>query len=137
LSPIATIPPRTLFFVDAAGAALSMVILGVVLRAVVPLTGMSPDALAVLAALPAAFLAYDLFCLATARADAPRALKPIAAMNAGYCVVRGAYLADHAQQLTAIGWVYFVVEIAVVATLAAVQLTRSSRASAATEAEGR
>jgi hypothetical protein len=136
LSPMATIPPRTLFIADAAGAALSIVMLGVVLRSVLPLTGMPTDALAVLAALPAAFLAYDVFCLASARADAPRALKPIAAMNAGYCLVSGAYLADHAEQLTAIGWVYFVLEIAIVATLAVVQLTRSSRVLAETEPKG-
>jgi hypothetical protein len=101
--------------------------LGLVLRTALPVTGMPAQTLARLAVLPVAFLAYDLFCLRTGRADIPIALAPIAGLNAMYCMLSIACMVVSAAELTAVGWAYFGGEIAIVATLSAVQAARSFR----------
>lgn len=119
------LPPRALLRLDAAGAAVPIVMLGFVLRTALPITGMPTDTLALLAILPAVFLAYDLGCLRTARADSPGALMPIAAMNISYCILSVACMVAGANQMTPVGWVYFVGEVVIVATLSATQAVRS------------
>ena len=83
--------------------------------------GLSRKVLWLLAAIPVAFVGYDVFCLLTPRGDNPRALGPIARMNLGYCALSVGAMFYHAQQLTLGGWLYLLGEILVVLLLAAVQ----------------
>lgn len=121
----AHIPPRTLLAIDAVGAGASMVMLGVVLRTLAPVTGLPADALTMLATLPVICIGYDLACLVTRRADQPSALWTIALMNALYSLVSAAVLIVYAGQVTPAGWIYFVAEIVIVLVLATVQSWRA------------
>ena len=114
--------PRALLAVDCAGALLSAVLLGVVLMRLERVFGMPADALVVLAAIPVVFAVYDAVALAAARGDAHRWLLPIGLANLGYCLVSVVYVLAHAERLRVAGWVYFVLELVVVVSLAGLQL---------------
>ncbi len=117
---------RRLFVIDLLGALASAVLLGVVLPRFEPLFGMPQAALHVLAALPLLFACYSLACLVTRRAHKARLLRPLAILNAGYCVVSVVYVVMHASALRPLGWLYFGGELAIVLALAALEW-RASR----------
>lgn len=117
-----TIQTRTLFIVDAVGAAISALILGVVLMRFDHIFGMPREALIVLAAIPAAYLVYDLVCLATKRAQQARFMLIIALLNLGYCCISALFAFQNARSLTTVGWAYFVGEILLVFALAFTEL---------------
>lgn len=125
LTPVSPQRPRTLLRIDAAGASISAGALGTFAGWFWWVVGMPRDVLAMLAALPLVFVLYDLICLRTDRADRPASLRPIAAANLGYCALSATMLGIHARSLTALGWAYFVGEVAIVTGLAIVQLRRA------------
>ncbi|MFN0247052.1 MAG: hypothetical protein ACKV2T_09090 [Kofleriaceae bacterium] len=119
---IAQLRPRTLFAIDAVGAAVSALVLGLVLPRFESLVGMPPATLYLLAVVPVVFLLYDVGCLLTGRAERPAYLLPIALANLGYCVLSVGYLVRHREHLTPLGWTYFVIEIVVVVALATLEI---------------
>lgn len=123
-----TVRPQTLFIIDAAGAALSAFMLGVVLMRLESVFGMPSSALTVLAALPVGFLVFDLFCLATKRAEHARFLLYIGLFNLAYCCVSVGYIFRHIRDLTTLGWLYFIVEVLLVLGLAVVELRAAAAA---------
>ena len=114
--------PATLFRIDVIGAAVSCLALGLLLPQLQPHIGMPAQALHVLAAIPIAFVVYDLACLATRRAERAAWLRPIALANLGYCAISAGFLVRHRDELAPLGWAYFVIEIAIVLALATVEL---------------
>ncbi|MEN8696651.1 MAG: hypothetical protein ABF317_05040 [Bacteroidia bacterium] len=67
--------PKQLFLVDALGAALSAVLLGVVLVNYEPIFGIPSDSLSLLAAVPYFFAVYDVVCYFALTINLPTALE--------------------------------------------------------------
>jgi FtsH-binding integral membrane protein len=114
--------PRTLFLVDGVGALVTALVVGVVLPALGERIGMPRPVLRALALTAAVFAVYSLTCAATRPTRWPGYLRGIALANAGYCVVTAALLIRFNATLRVLDWLYFVGEIGVVCTLAAVEL---------------
>jgi peptidoglycan/LPS O-acetylase OafA/YrhL len=113
--------PRQLFLIDGAGAALSAVLLGVVLVRFESTFGIPVSALCLLASIPVFFVVFDLVSYRAIQASVWRNLKAIAVMNMLYCALSLALAFHHAGSLTFLGWVYIVVEVAVVLLVAALE----------------
>lgn len=121
--------PRTLFLVDGVGALVTALLVGVVLPALGEYIGMPGPVLRALALTAAVFAAYSFTCAAARPGRWPGYLRGIALANAGYCLVTAAVLVRFRATLHALDWLYFVGEIVLVCTLAALEL-RVARAAA-------
>jgi hypothetical protein len=95
--------PKQLFLVDALGAALSAVLLGVVLVNYEPIFGIPSDSLSLLAAVPYFIAVYDVVCYFALTINYTPYLKIIAVANAAYCVL-SLTVAYH-DRYTSIPWV--------------------------------
>ena len=122
------IPPRTLFFIDGLGAALSTFLLGVVLVKYEPLFGMPANVLYYLALAAAAFAVYSLSCFAFFPKKWPPFLHLIALVNLSYCCLTLYLLFHHQQLLSAWGNTYFILEIVLVVVLSIVEWRVATRA---------
>lgn len=113
--------PRSLFLIDGIGALISAFLLGVVLVQFQPLFGMPVEALYILAALPVGFALYDAICYWGIKGNPSFFLKGIALINIGYCGLSVAFLSQHHESLTVLGWLYFVGELLIVLFLSGVE----------------
>ena len=113
--------PRRLLLVDAAGALLSAVLLGLVLPQTSALWGMPRAALYFLALWPCLFLLYDLGVWRRRGPVRPWHVRLIAGANLGYCLLSMGLLWQHAASLTVLGWAYFGGELLLVIGLAWVE----------------
>ena len=109
-----TVNEKTIFLVDGVGAGVSVMILGVVLPAYQPFIGMPTKTLYLLAALPAIFVTYDVYCYRRANLTQAKWLRRIILANFGYCVLSGLAMAWHFDQLTHWGVAYFAAEFIVI-----------------------
>jgi hypothetical protein len=125
-SILTTVTTRQLFLLDGLGAAVTAVMLGVVLPAFEPAFAMPKRSLLALALVAASFAAYSLTCHARA-ADA-RFLLGIAVANAAYCVCTLGLLVSLRGSLTWLDMAYFLGEIFVIATLVIVEVVVALRA---------
>lgn len=114
--------PRKLFLIDGLGALLSAFLLGIVLVQFESTFGMPRKTLCFLAFLPCLFAIYDFVCYFRFPNHWKFALKGIAIANLGYCCISIGMLVFHFSELTIFGWIYFLVEVFVVAVLAVVEL---------------
>ena len=114
---LADTKPRKLLLLDAAGALISAVMLGIVLVEHQALIGLPVHILYYLAAAPLVFLCYDIAAYYLAN-DYRRALQIIAVANVLYSLVSIALLILHRQDLTAIGYSYFIIEVIIVLLIA-------------------
>jgi hypothetical protein len=112
---------KLLFLIDGMGALLSAFLLGVVLVIFQPLFGIPVSTLYFLAALPCVFAAYDFYCYFGVKKGLGQSLKVIATANLLYCLLSLGFAFYHAESLTVLGWVYIVVEVLIVVTLALVE----------------
>ena len=110
--------PAFLLRVDAVGAALSAVFLGLVLPQFPAHIGMPTQTLYLLAALPVVFALYDVWCLTRSTPRFGRALRGISIANATYAMLSVGFLWVHASQLEPLGWAYFIGELGIVLALA-------------------
>ncbi len=110
--------PRRIFLIDAAGAMVSALLLGVVLVRWQSVVGIPHQALYLLAAMPCCFVLYDLLSCVIAGDQWRRYLRGIAVVNMGYCVFSLGMAAYHADQVLVLGWIYIVIEIFIVGGLA-------------------
>lgn len=113
--------PRSLFVIDGVGALISAFLLGVVLVQFESAIGMPVKALYILAALPVGFALYDAICYWRLKQNFGPFIKGIALINIGYCGLSVAFLSQHHESLTALGWVYFVGELLIVLFLSGVE----------------
>lgn len=109
--------PRQLFFLDACGALLSALLLGLLLPAFQENIGVPLNVLYWLAGLAALFACYSFTCVAFLPGKWPVYLRLVAAVNLLYCCLTAALLCYHSE-ITLLGIFYFAGEITVVATLA-------------------
>ena len=114
--------PRRWLLIDAAGAALSVVLLGFVLPAFQSFFSIPLPALYTLAVIPAGFLCIDLLSFFFWRGDARRPLRFIAICNLLYCLAALGFAFYHAGALTIWGWLYICADVSLVALIAAVEL---------------
>lgn len=114
--------PRRLFGVDAAGALLSALLLGVVLVRFEGVFGIPVPTLYLLAALPVLFALIDVAVYLGVRGDLSRPLRLIASLNLGYCALSLALASAHREVVTVWGWAYLLGEVAIVAALAVLEL---------------
>ena len=129
--------PRTIFLLDAAGAGLSVLLLGGVLPAIQPWIGMPHDVLAVLALWAVACLTYSLACYRFADPRAPRWLRGIMLANLGYCALTGALVWVHFEALTPLGVAYFIGEMPVLGGLVWYEFSVFRRAFSSPDAAAR
>ena len=119
--------PRKIFLIDGLGAILSAFLLGVVLVELEIYFGIPVSALYVLASLPIFFAIYDFYCYRKANDNFGVFLKGIALMNSLYCCLSIGLVLYHHRALTYLGWIYILIEIIIVATLAFIELRAANR----------
>ncbi len=118
---------KTLFLIDSLGALLSAFMLGIILARFEDIFGMPQDVLYLLAGIACIFSVYS-FCgfLGLFKNRKPY-LKAIAIANLLYCCLTLALLIFYYEKLTAVGLVYFGLEMAVVVVLVTFELKMSNR----------
>jgi CDP-diglyceride synthetase len=125
--------PKQLFLVDACGAILSAILLGLVLVQLTGVFGIPSSTLYFLAVFPCLFALYDLYCFLKAPIRTGTFLKGIAIMNLSYIFLSIGVAIYHYKNLTIAGWTYISIEIFIVFVLAIVEyevgkrLTMNSR----------
>ena len=114
--------PKQLFLIDAAGALLSIFMLGFVLVKMESFFGIPKEVLYVLASIPIGFLIYDLICYFTFSKSGKKFLIGIAILNISYCILSLGYAYLHMESLSIFGWLYIIGEICLVLFLSRVEL---------------
>ena len=104
---------------DAAGAALSSLLLGAVLPSLHDRLGLSPGVFRALALGAGVFLLYDLLALRAPRDVHPRRLLGILLANLAYCGVTSSLLLVHWGTITPLCAGYFLLELLVLVALIA------------------
>lgn len=122
-----SISPSQFFLIDGFGAAISAILLGLVLPRYHLYVGMPLEALYFLAAWPILFAAYDFICYWSVSKNWRPFLRTISIANIAYCLLSVSLLVLHADQLTALGWIYFAGELVIVATLAYLEWRKAGR----------
>ncbi len=123
-----TMNPKQLFLIDGLGAVLSAFLLGVVLVRFENFIGMPQKTLYLLAILPCIFAFYDFFCYLRVKEYRKPYLKVIAFSNLVYCFISIGFLFRHRQELTNLGWVYFLLEILIILILVVIELKTDAKA---------
>ena len=121
------INPQKLFLIDGLGALLSAFLLGVILVKFENIFGMPRKTLYFLAFLPCVFAIYDLYSYLQTRKNQGLFLKIIATANLAYCFISIGAAFHHRQQLTSLGWIYFLFEILIIIVLVIIELKVAAR----------
>ena len=110
--------PKKLFVIDALGATVSSILLGVVLVKLESVFGIPPNTLYFLAAFPILFMLYDLFCLTKNKNDLGPFLKIISVVNIVYCCLSIGMAIYHFKTITIFGYLYILIEAIITFTIA-------------------
>ena len=110
-----------LFLIDAVGALVSAIMLGLVLPDLDEYIGLPVTILRFLAVPAFIFFLYSTSCYFFSKKNKATLLQVIAIANLLYCLVTVALLLYHLDQLLLLGWIYFIGEIAIVLTLAVIE----------------
>lgn len=121
------IKPATLFLVDGLGALLSALLLGAVMPRLISFVGIPVSTLYLLAAFPVLFAIYDFYCFRGDGRKAGSQLRVIATLNLLYCILSVGLVIYHRDTVTIPGFVYFVLELLIVVSLALVEFSVSGR----------
>lgn len=117
---LATLTVRQLFLIDALGAVLTAVMLGVLLPALEPHFGMPRRVLVPLSAVALGFAVYSATC--HRRAARARWMLVIATANALYCLGTLSLVLHFRASLTWLGVAYFLGEAVVILSLVVVEM---------------
>lgn len=112
-----TAQPRRTLLLDAAGASMSALGLGVLLPALHPWVGLPVAWLRGLAGVALVLCVIGLASWSLARPRWRGPLRGLALANASYAVGTALLLVIHRQQLEVLGWIYFGLELAVLVWL--------------------
>jgi hypothetical protein len=112
---------RTVFLLDGLGAAVSVVVSGVVLPIYADALGLAPQVFHGFAALAFAFMLWSLGCRFLVRQIKGWMLQVIMAANTFYCLLSGAVLMLHAD-ITSLGRAVLLAEIIVVLSVVTVEM---------------
>lgn len=116
------INPKRLFLVDGLGAVVSAALLGIVLVKLENVFGIPKSTLYFLASLPCLFAIYDFYCYLKIDNQAGLLLKGIAITNLVYCCISIGLAIYHIKDFTYFGWLYILIEVAIVITIAFAEL---------------
>ena len=105
---------KQIFLIDALGAAVSVVLMFLMLPAFQLWHGMPMDALFVCGVCATVCMVYSASCFALADLDQSKWLQGIMWMNTAYCGFTVFLISSHFQALTLLGVVYFLTEIFVI-----------------------
>jgi len=119
--------PKKLFRIDGLGAVLSAVLLGFVLVKLEYLFGIPEPTLFFLASLPCLFAVYDFYCYFKIDNNLGSFLKRIAVINLIYCCLSIGLAIYHREDIKILGWVYILMEIAIVSGLSIIELKVAKR----------
>ena len=125
--------PRTLFLIDGVGALLSAFMLGILLPSFERIFGMPAPVLYLLAGMALVFALYSFTCYRRFGQHWRPFLKGIAIINLSYCALTLVLSFYHYTSLTLLGWIYFIVEIIIVVSLAFIELKTANSAHAKTK----
>lgn len=124
--------PKKLFLLDGFGALLSAFLLGVVLVNFENVFGIPKQTLYFLAFLPCLFAVYDFACYFLIKNNFGPYLKIIACINVGYCIISLGLAFYHMASIEILGWIYIIIEIAIVVFLAMVEWSVANKINKAT-----
>lgn len=124
---------KKLFLIDAIGAVVSAFFLGIVLIRLNELVGMPVATLKLLAVIPCFFMVYSFGCYFLLKRNHPTFLRIIAMANLLYCFLTMGLLVKHFEELTSLGFFYFVVEILIILVLVYFEFKTDSRITAQVE----
>lgn len=113
---------RKLFLIDGLGALLSAFLLGIVLIRFEAAFGMPRNILYFLSLIACALATYSLTCYFLAKKIRKPHIKIIGWANLSYCCLTIGLLFSFYEKITALGLFYFLGEVAIIITLAAIEL---------------
>jgi hypothetical protein len=113
---------RKLFFIDATGAVVSAIALGMILPAFQSYIGLPVGTLYQLAVPAVLFALYSGSCFLRNLQHPGPWLAGIGLLNLGYVFYTGYFLFQNQSQVQPLGWAYFIGELLIVITLATVEL---------------
>lgn len=119
--------PKKLFRIDGLGAIISTIVLGIVLVKLEYLFGIPKPTLYFLASLPCLFAIYDFYCYYKIDNNLGKFLKLIAITNFMYCCLSIGLALYHRKDISNLGWIYILIEIAIVSGLALIELKVAKR----------
>jgi hypothetical protein len=122
-----TLNPRQLFLLDALGALLTAVLLGLVLTNLETIFGMPPEVLYNLSFVALGFFIYSLTCFLLKIKNWQPFLRFIAILNLLYCCLTAVLVIQLNSKLTVLGILYFVIEIIIVVVLAIIELKYAAK----------
>lgn len=118
---------KKLFLIDAIGALVSAILLGVVLVALQHLVGLPKNMLYLLSAIPILFFTNSLRCYKFDPTAAALNLKLVAIFNLLYCCLTASLIVIYFNDLTTLGIIYFSGEIILVVALSIFELQFASK----------
>ena len=121
----ARLNPKKLFLIDSMGALVSAAMLGIVLPKFQSHIGMPLPTLRTLAILALLFFLYSMICYLKFPIKWQVYLRFIAVVNLLYCLLTGALVISFFENLTLLGKLYFIIEIAIILGLVLIELKRS------------
>ena len=123
---ISKISPNKLFLVDSMGAVLTAFMLGCVLASFESMFGMPESVLHVLALIACIFAVYSFVCYLRLKENWRPYLKAIAIANLSYCVLSLGCVVYYYELMSALGVLYFVLEVIIVIPLVGLELKVAS-----------
>jgi len=114
--------PKKLFLVDAFGAGITAILLGIVLPHFEPLFGIPKSVLHFLALVPISFIIYDLFGYSSKNKTIGLWLKGIAFLNISYCIISLVCALLNQNEITFWGWYYIISEVLIILLLVIIEL---------------
>jgi len=121
------IMPKKLFLIDSLGALVTALLLSQVLARFEQVFGMPKDMLYFLAALAGLLAIYSFTCHLRLRENWRPFLKAIAIANVLYCLLTLNLMIYFREDLTALGFAYFIGEIIIVLVLARIEIAVSTK----------
>lgn len=119
--------PKKLFQIDGFGAIVSAILLGIVLVNLEYLFGIPKPTLYFLASFPCLFAVYDFYCYFKIDNNLGKFLKIIVSANIIYCGLSIGLAIYHRENISNLGWMYILMEIAIVSGLSSIELKVAKR----------
>jgi hypothetical protein len=113
--------PKWVFILDASGALLSALMLGLVLPAIQEWVGMPLRVLRLLSIIPVVYLIYDLLVYYRTRSNFRIFIRVIALLNLAYCILSVGLMLLHWTNLTTLGKLYFLGECLIIIVIASLE----------------
>jgi len=117
-----TLKPKTVFLIDALGAALTAIFLIAVLKTFNEYFGMPQETLTILSILALVLAIYSFSCFVFLDNNSQKLISPIIVANLAYCILTLVLAIYYYNKLTILGLIYFVGEILIICGLVYIEL---------------